>query len=180
MEGKKLVNEMNDEAKDHPTLFERLSTWLINSALFAILPLFISFFSQPTGHPFFGALQRGDAFIITTALIAPELAEIQLAKKRTSGTILVQCLLLVVVVLGAIMFVISTANYAATHPETTIATGEALPYTSFDPSSRSAPIIPFQQLSDPGLLSLAFLLCGVLLVITSIILRHRNPRRINQ
>src|SRR5690242_2151550 len=53
----------------------RLTGWIVASLIFAVLPLVFTLLSGPAGHRF-EAFDRGDAFIITAALVAPEAAEL--------------------------------------------------------------------------------------------------------
>jgi hypothetical protein len=95
-----------------------LLDWLVNNFLFAAAPLFVSYLAL-TGHNPAAIFNQGDAFIITAALLAPEIAALRNLQPSTV-TRKVKSLIsimLLLVILSTILFVASASDYNTTHPD---------------------------------------------------------------
>jgi hypothetical protein len=172
-------NRRRAKTRTSPGFKDRALSWLIYTGAITVLPLFIAYFAQPAGvNPFETVLARGDAFILTVAIIAPELGEIQATRKtgRPVGHVAVQGALFLILVVSTCFFVIATANFSATHPEIdTASTIQSKGPDGTIKTSITAGRPVFEQLGDPALLSLAFLFAGGVLVLVSIFDRTSIP-----
>jgi hypothetical protein len=93
--------------------------WLTNNLFFAVLPLFVSYLALSVSENPATVLERGDAFIITAALLAPEIAALRNLKpdKVTSNIKTLLNAMFLLVILSTVLFVTSTTDYNVDHPE---------------------------------------------------------------
>lgn len=165
------------EPDDEPRLRDRLTSWLTFTLLFAILPLTLSYFALPPDKGFLAVFERGDAFVIAAALVAPEIVELQF--KRPRNTPVLSCLFAFVFA-AAFLFSVASTNYIATHPEAPAqtvgapATQPNVAATSVTPTpARVRP--PYEKFPRGGLFPMIFLVVGVSLSVFSIVIRSRRP-----
>jgi hypothetical protein len=150
---------------------ERIIVWFLCSALFGLLPLFVSFLTQPAGRPALAVLERGDAFVFAAAILAPEIGELAVAKKADQATIrysITQVLLFVSATIFTILYVISTANYSATHLDSE-EVAEAL--RASKAIVLPTRVGPFPQFVNPAFFSIIAIGMSLLLSMVSLLVR---------
>lgn len=96
-----------------------LFDWLTNNLFFAILPLFVSYLALSISRNPVTVLERGDAFIITAALLAPEIAALRNLNPNviTSTVKSLLNVMFLLVILSTVLFVTSNSDYNSTHPD---------------------------------------------------------------
>jgi hypothetical protein len=155
----------------------QLFDWLTNNLFFAIVPLFVSYLALSISRNPVAVLGRGDAFIITAALLAPEIAALRNLKPDTvtgNAKALLNVMFLLVI-LSTVLFVTSTSDYNATHPD--------IPINKENPSSaailaniksaEASPPFPTLTPTVVNTLSILMLLGTIVLVSYSIRERQR-------
>ena len=98
-----------------------LFDWLTNNFLLAVAPLIVSYLALTSRNPL-TIFERGDAFIITAALLAPEIALLRnLGPAAVTDNLKnLRNVMYFLVLLYTILFVASTSDYNTTHPEIAI------------------------------------------------------------
>jgi hypothetical protein len=147
--------------------------WLTNNFFFAILPLFVAYLALPiSGNPA-TVLERGDAFILTAALLAPEIAALRNLKSSTTASSVKSLLnvMFLLVILSTVLFITSTSNYNATHPSVIIGNeGGGLSATS----NKTEASPPFPTLTDNGVVILSVIMLTLTIAIVYFGIRERQ------
>lgn len=152
-----------------------LFDWFTNNFFFAVLPLFIAYLALPiSGNPA-TVLERGDAFILTAALLAPEIAALRSLKSSTvTGNVKgLLNIMFIVVILSTVLFVTSTSNYNATHPNITMGRGGISTTVIFGDKASLSPPFPTLTAKIVVILSISMLAAAVAAVYFGIRERQR-------
>jgi hypothetical protein len=154
-----------------------LFDWLTNNLFFAVLPLFVSYLALSISQNPATVLERGDAFIITAALLAPEISALRNLKPDTV-TSNVKSLLNVMflfVILSTVLFVTSTTDYNAAHPDMPIDGKNLSPTTVFNDfrKAQTRPPFPILTATVVDVISAMMLFITVILIYYSIRERRR-------
>jgi hypothetical protein len=157
-----------------------LLDWFTNNLFFAILPLFVSYLALSISRNPVTILDRGDAFIITAALLAPEIATLRrLRPTIVTGSVnnLLNVMFLMIT-LSTILFVASTSDYNTTHPDVTLSrvvnsNGTTSMTAVISNKAVTSPPFPNLPLVAVDILSILMLLVTIILIYYSMRERQR-------
>ena len=165
------VNKVKNQGTGDPgRVRDHLVNWLTNNFFFAVLPLFVSYLALPLSKNPAEVLQRGDAFILTAALLAPEIAALRNLKASPANSKINNLLnvMFLLVVLSTVLFMASSADYSATHPEASPSKSKSGTSIFIFSDSKLAPPFPLLSPDVVDTLSVISIIATVVIVYISI------------